>query len=121
LAVGADLHLVAEAHVVLDVLARHADIVGDLVDLVALLGAGEYSSSAQAVDGRMVGIVGVDVPIVFLDLRRNPFLPTPAGDATFLRVGKPAAPPRAQAVGRVLRALRGIEVQILAEALEFLF
>jgi hypothetical protein len=36
---GCDLHLILEAHVVLDVLPGHADVVGDLVDLVALLGA----------------------------------------------------------------------------------
>jgi hypothetical protein len=35
LVIGANLHLVAEPHVVLDVLAGHADIVGDLVDLIA--------------------------------------------------------------------------------------
>ena len=52
LAVGANLHLVAEPHVVLDVLAGHADIVGDLVDLIALLGAGEDSGPAQPVDRR---------------------------------------------------------------------
>jgi hypothetical protein len=40
LAVGANLHLILEAHVVLDVLAGHADVVGDLVDLISLLGAG---------------------------------------------------------------------------------
>ena len=52
LAVCADLHLVAEPHVMLDVLAGHADIVGDLVDLIALLGAGENPGAAQPVDGR---------------------------------------------------------------------
>jgi hypothetical protein len=40
LTVGADLHLAAEAHAVLDVLARHPDVVGDLIDLVVLPGAG---------------------------------------------------------------------------------
>ena len=30
MAVDAHLHLISEAHVMLDVLARHADIVGDL-------------------------------------------------------------------------------------------
>jgi hypothetical protein len=35
LAIGANLHLVAEPHAVLDVLAGHADIVGNLVDLIA--------------------------------------------------------------------------------------
>jgi hypothetical protein len=51
LAVGAYLHLVAESHVVFDVLARHANIVGNLVDLVSLLGAGENARTTQA-DGR---------------------------------------------------------------------
>jgi hypothetical protein len=52
--VRGDLHLVAEAHVVGDVLARHADVVGDLVDLIALLGAGQDAGASQAVwsDGR---------------------------------------------------------------------
>ena len=35
LTIGRDLHLVAEAHVVLHVLAGHADVIGDLVGLVA--------------------------------------------------------------------------------------
>jgi hypothetical protein len=52
LAIGANLHLVAEPHVVLDVLAGHADIVGDLVDLIALLGAGEDSGPAQPVPAK---------------------------------------------------------------------
>ena len=52
LAVGADLHLVAEPHVMLDVLPGHADIVGDLVNLIAFLGAGEDSGPAQPMDGR---------------------------------------------------------------------
>ena len=60
LAVSADLHLVAEPHVMPDVLARHADIVGDLVNLIALLGAGEDSGPAEPVDGRMVGVVRIE-------------------------------------------------------------
>jgi hypothetical protein len=52
LAVGANLHLVAEPHVVLDVLTGHANIVGDLVDLIALLGAGEDSGPAQPVPAK---------------------------------------------------------------------
>jgi hypothetical protein len=53
---------------VVDVLPRHADVVGDLVGLIALLGTRQDAGAAQAVNGRMVGVVGVDVPIVFLDL-----------------------------------------------------
>jgi hypothetical protein len=63
LPLGRDLHLIPEAHVVLDVLPGHADVVGDLVDLVALLGARQDAGAAQAVDGRMVSVVGLDVPI----------------------------------------------------------
>ena len=37
LPVDTDLHLVFEAHVVLDVLTRHANVVGDLVDPVTSL------------------------------------------------------------------------------------
>ncbi len=55
-----DLHLILEAHVVLNVLARHADVVGDLVGFIALLGTGEDAGAAQAMNGRMVGVVGVD-------------------------------------------------------------
>jgi hypothetical protein len=53
LVIGANLHLVAEPHVVLDVLAGHADIVGDLVDLLALLDAGEDSGPAQPYQRKM--------------------------------------------------------------------
>jgi hypothetical protein len=42
----------------LDVLAGDADIVGDLVDLMALFSPGQDAGAAQAVNGRMVGIVG---------------------------------------------------------------
>jgi hypothetical protein len=38
---GRDLHLIVETHPMLDVLPGHADVVGDLVNFVALLGAGE--------------------------------------------------------------------------------
>jgi hypothetical protein len=50
----------------IDVLARHADVVGDLVGLIALLGARQNAGAAQTVDGRVVGVLGVDVPIVLL-------------------------------------------------------
>jgi hypothetical protein len=68
---GRDLHLILEAHVVLDVLPGHADVVRDLVDLVALLGARQDAGAAQAVDGRMVSVVGLDVPIVLLPGRQS--------------------------------------------------
>ena len=57
---GCNLHLILEAHVVLDILPGHADVVGDLVDLVALLGARQDAAAAQAVDGGMVSVVGLD-------------------------------------------------------------
>src|SRR5882672_12261619 len=102
----------------LDVLAGHADIVGDLVDLIALFSPGQDASAAQAVNGRMVDIVGVNVPIVFLDLAGNPFLPAAADGAAFRGVGEPSPPARAQTVGGVLRGLRRIEVQVVAESLD---
>jgi hypothetical protein len=75
-AVRGDLHLVAEAHVVGDVLARHADVVGDLVDLIALLGAGQDAGASQAVDGRMVGLFGIDV-LPWTCLRRSGWFEQP--------------------------------------------
>jgi hypothetical protein len=51
---------------VLDVLARHADVIGDLVDIIALLSAGKDSRAAQTMDGRVVGVVRFDIPLVFL-------------------------------------------------------
>ena len=44
----------------IDVLARHADVVGDLVDVVALFGTGQDAGAAEPVNGRMVGVVRVD-------------------------------------------------------------
>jgi hypothetical protein len=111
---GRDLHLILEAHVVLDVLPGHADVVGDLVNLVALLGARQDAGAAQAVDGRMVGVLGIDVPFVFLDLGGNPFLPALAELAAFRCVSEPAATARAQTVGCVLRALRRIRYPSIA-------
>jgi hypothetical protein len=78
LAVGSDLHLIPEAHVVFDVLTGHSDVVGDLVDLVALFGSSQNAGPAQPVDGRVVSVLGVDIPLVLLDLRGNPFLPAAA-------------------------------------------
>jgi hypothetical protein len=101
--------------VVLDVLARDVDIIGDLVDLVALLGADEDAGAAQPVNRRVVGVLWIDVPVVLLDLaatysfqRRQICLPS----------GVPSSqrPQRAQAVGRVLRALRRVAVQVIAVA-----
>lgn len=109
LSIGAGRHLILEAHVVLDVLARHPDLVGDLVEVVTLLGTGEDAGAAQAVDGRMVGVFRVDVPFVFLDLARDPFLPPATDGAALFGVGKPASPARSQPVGGVVRTLRGIE------------
>jgi hypothetical protein len=78
LTICTNLPLVAEAYVVLDVLAGHADVVGDLVNLIALFGAGQDAGAAQPVNSRVVGVFGVDVPFVFLDLRRDPLLPAVA-------------------------------------------
>ena len=93
---GRDLHLILEAHVVLDVLPGHADVVGDLVDLVALLGARQDAGAAQAVDGRMVSVVGLYVPIVLLDLGGNPFFPA----ATYLPAFRVSASQRPQRARR---------------------
>ena len=115
---GRDLHLIFEAHVVLDVLPGHADVVGDLVDLVALLGPRQDAGAAQAVDGRMVSVVGLDVPIVLLDLGGNPFFPAATYLPAFRGLGKPATPTRAQAISGVLRALRRIKLEVFAEAID---
>jgi hypothetical protein len=76
--VRGDLHLVPEPHVATDVLRGHADVVGDLVDLVALLGADQDARAAQAMDGRMVSVVGVDIPIVSLGPGPSP-IPSSGG------------------------------------------
>jgi hypothetical protein len=52
LAVGAHLHLISEAHVMFEVPAEHADIVGDLVDLVALFSPGQDDPEVVAIVGR---------------------------------------------------------------------
>ena len=98
-----------------DVLAGHPDIVGDLVDFVALLGAGKDSRAAQTMDGRVVGVVRFDIPLVLLDLDSDPLLPAAAEGAAFLRVGEPSAIACTEAVSRVLRCLR----RIIAEGVAF--
>jgi hypothetical protein len=52
LAVGAHLHLISEAHVMLEVLAGHADLVGDLVYLTALFSPGQDDPEVVAIVGR---------------------------------------------------------------------
>ena len=66
----------------------------------------------------MVGVIRIDVPIVFLDLGANPFFPAAANDAAFGCIGEPSPPARAKTVGRVLRALGRVEIQILAETID---
>jgi hypothetical protein len=74
-----------------DVLTSHADVVSDLVDVMALLGAGQDAGAAQAVDGRIIGLFRVDVPFVFFGLVAYPFLLPEAADFfAFLGVGEPA-------------------------------
>jgi len=84
---------------VIDVLARHADVVGDLVDLVALFGTGQDAGAPQPMNGWVICIIRIDIPFIFLDLGGDPFLPFAADEATFLCVGEPASPARAQTVG----------------------
>src|SRR6266851_9181835 len=79
---------------------------------------GEDAGPAQPVDRRMVRVFGVNVPFVFLDLDGHSFFPTTAQLETFGRVGEPASPARAETVGGVLGALRRIEIEIVAEALD---
>ena len=66
----------------------------------------------------MVSVVGLDVPIVFLDLGGNPFFPAATYLPAFRGVSKPATLTRAQAVSGVLGALRRIEVKVFAEAID---
>jgi hypothetical protein len=78
LTVRRDLHLLPEPHIMLNVLARHPDIVGDLVDFVALRGVCQDAGAAKTMDGGMVCFVGLNIPFVFLDLGSDPFLPAAA-------------------------------------------
>src|SRR5437870_5362640 len=59
---GGHLHLVFEAHVVLDHLPGHADVVGDLVDIVALSVPSQDAGAAQPVNGRVLRVLRIDVP-----------------------------------------------------------
>jgi hypothetical protein len=70
--------LIFESHVVFDHLPRHADVIGDLVHLIAKGKAYQNASTAEAVDGGIVGVVGSDLPFVFADLSGHPFLPATA-------------------------------------------
>ena len=89
-----------------DVLAGHADVVGDLVDVITLLSTGQDASAAQPVDGWVIGILGVNVLLIFADLSSDPFLPALADQLAFLRFGIPTAKPRADTVRRVGAAFR---------------
>jgi hypothetical protein len=48
---------------VLDVLAGHADVVGDLVKLIALFGAGQHAGAAQAVGGVLLALRRVKIEV----------------------------------------------------------
>ncbi len=89
----------------LDFLTRHADVVGDLIDIVSLLSAGKNAGATQAVYGRVIGIIGIDVQSYFLTCA-----PTHSFHWRQITrpwcVRKPSAPAGAKAVGGVLRGLR---------------
>jgi hypothetical protein len=68
-----------------------------LVDFIALLGAGKNAGAAQSVDRRMVGVLGINVPFVFPDLARDPFLSAATQLLAFWSIRRPVAPARAQA------------------------
>ncbi len=60
-----DLHLVAEAHVALDHRTGHANVVRDLVNVVARGAPQQNAGATQAVNGRVGRVVGLDLPFVF--------------------------------------------------------
>jgi hypothetical protein len=64
-----NLHLVPEPHIVRDILARHPDIVGDLVVLVALFRARQDTDASETMDRRMVDIVRFDIPLAAAPLK----------------------------------------------------
>ena len=66
-----------------DVLTRHANVIGDLVNIVSLLGPSENASAAQPMNGWVIGLVGIDIPIVLFDLGADLLLPALAEGATF--------------------------------------
>jgi hypothetical protein len=68
----------------------------------------------------MVGVVRVDIPIVFPHLDANPFFPAAADDTVFGCIGDSSPPACAKTVGCVLRALGRVEIKILAEAIDLL-
>jgi hypothetical protein len=88
-----------------------------------LLGSGENAGAAQPMDRWMIGVVGVDIPLVLLDLGGDPLLPAAAKLAAFFRAFEPAAPARADRrryIGRPSanrdRGLRGSDRSVLANA-----
>jgi hypothetical protein len=67
-AIRIDAHLVQESHIVVDHLARHPDVVGDLINIEAFHPAHQDAGTAQTMDGRPLYIIRVDFPCLFLDL-----------------------------------------------------
>ena len=68
-------HLIFEAHVMFDHLARHADVIGDLLDIVTQCSSRKNSSATKAVNRRMLRVQGIDIPIVFFNLVSDPNFP----------------------------------------------
>jgi hypothetical protein len=71
---GGHLHLVFDPHIVLDHLPGHPHVVGDLVDIVALSVPGQDAGAAQPVNGRVLRLFRVDVPVVLRDYLGQPLL-----------------------------------------------
>ncbi|KLK91443.1 hypothetical protein AA309_20340 [Microvirga vignae] len=72
--------------------------------------------AAQTVQGGAAAVFRIDLPAVALHLVIEPFAPAPAQLLT-VRGIEPATPAGANAFGRVDVALRGVEIDILAERL----
>jgi hypothetical protein len=74
-AIGGNPHLVLKPHVVIYHLAGHADVVGDLVNILAFRPTCEDAGATQAMNGWPFNIVRVDFPFILGNLGCNPFPP----------------------------------------------
>ena len=92
----------------LDDLARHADVVRDLIDVVPGHPPRQDAAAAQAMNGWVRRLLGIDVPLILLDLLCDPGLPILAELRPVFSI-EPTVPALAEARWVIGLAARAVE------------
>jgi len=67
-------HLIFEAHIVFHSLARHSDIVCDLIYAIPFRPTQQNAGASQPMDGGSFGILCIQFPVISSDLLSQPIV-----------------------------------------------